>query len=128
MNNVEDKIKEHLNYLNHFWAHGIGNKVCNKEGELKTIEETFGELGEQVKLKNENKICYIQDLEWVPNEKDFENILKRLGAQINKDSVIYRRVIYDLPKTLEQVEFIIREIRLLAYNSGIEIFTNYFTK
>ena len=116
---------EEKNYILNFWDHGIGNEVLAHSC-VDVIDEVYGELGEQVKLKHHEEINYIQDLEWVPNSEDFRGIFKRFGSVVTKDSIIYKRVIYPIPQTLEEANQTIREVRLLAYNSGVELFSGYF--
>lgn len=116
--NTEDHEFGLLNYLARLWSPSPGQRVLNSLFEpLCVVGIPDEEYPEQVQLST-GEIAFVQDLFWYPTQDELNNLLRSFGALVSGDSVLYRKVFFALPSTLDDYCKIIGQIRFRSASFG----------
>ena len=130
-NNLKIHPAQFLNevekYLYHFWKPKKGHKVIYNGTKYKIkeiINDTQAILTKAFKLEKStlghiehSNLFWLQDLGWKPTITDCDDIATRFNAQITPAQIIFkhddRRCIFAKPKTIDEYQDIIRQLRML---------------
>ena len=102
-----------INYLPNFWEPKLGSQMLI-DGEYTTIDHVEKDYPEQVSLKGDDSIHYVQDLEWFPEMSEVFDIFKNLGIKVFDDGVRYNRIFKSKPKTLIEAAQILVDLRVVS--------------
>jgi hypothetical protein len=109
-----ENSKEALKYLQNFWKPRLGSGV-ELDGERKKITKIEVEYEEQIFLEGESKVFFIQDLEWLPTNKEIEEVLAdKFDLQFCSDCVRYNRQFWPRPRELKDYANIALNMRQLS--------------
>lgn len=112
-------MEKAASYLENFWNPSPGHKVVvgDSQYEIDHFEEGHSE---QVYLKGQDFIYFIQDLDWDVKLEDGLSILVKLGVTVNIEAKLlaFGRTFQPLPTTLKEVVDAIKYFRHFGMISG----------
>lgn len=111
-------------YLQNFWIPQTGHTVEYQNSQTE-IEDII--VDAQARLKNVERIVWLQDTLWKPTLKDIDEIVIKLGAKVQKDMIFIpnKKCYFKRPNTVEDYGDIVRQIRAYTLINNIAQDTCY---
>jgi len=103
-------------YFENFWDPRSGHTVFDAGGNRLTLH-TFNErYPEQVEIKENDKIYYLQDLSWEPTLQDLDNVLRRLGLSKVFDGWRFKDIFFPNPTDATGYSNLIKSFRAVSFS------------